>query len=339
MNLSYNDYLLDLINDLTNFDLFNNELKLNIYLTLIALSKGYYNEAKYQSDLDIVDDFLRKTNNLKVKIQLKRKEDEITDLINRLKDIYEKNSKLIDKFNYDKLSITTIIENRNPLEITNLIDKLTKEKINYHDNKDMYDNLRTKIISHIFSNNYNIIDNNTLVLNTPDNNDIVISLDIFYKVFDYLLDIDNYQETLNSNHTTSINDIINILTTKTINKETLIPIILTNIINKNIPNPDILDFSKFNINNIRITDLYSIAGNNQNYLNEKSAKWNKIYIPNSYLHQRIKEIIKVGTYYFKDNIFYIEELNNFKISINTDNMLDFLKNYLSLLTNKITINK
>ena len=339
MNLSYNDYLLDLINDLTNFDLFNNELKLNIYLTLIALSKGYYNEAKYQSDLDIVDDFLRKTNNLKVKIQLKRKEDEITDLINRLKDIYEKNSKLIDKFNYDKLSITTIIESRNPLEITNLIDKLTKEKINYHDNKDMYDNLRTKIISHIFSNNYNIIDNNTLVLNTPDNNDIVISLDIFYKVFDYLLDIDNYQETLNSNHTTLINDIINILTTKTINKETLIPIILTNIINKNIPNPDILDFSKFNINNIKITDLYSIAGNNQNYLNEKSAKWNKIYIPNSYLHQRIKEIIKVGTYYFKDNIFYIEELNNFKISINTDNMLDFLKNYLSLLTNKITINK
>ena len=73
MNLSYNDYLLNLTNN-TNIDELSNELKLNIYLTLIALSNYYYSEEKYQKNMDILEDFLRKTNNLKVKIQLKRKE-------------------------------------------------------------------------------------------------------------------------------------------------------------------------------------------------------------------------------------------------------------------------
>ena len=348
MNPSYNDYLLNLTND-TNVDELSNDLKLNIYLTLITLSNYHYSEKKYQENMNILEDFLRKTNNLKVKIQLKRKPEEIDELIKDLKDIYNRNTSLINKYNYDNLDIIGIIESKDATEITKLIDKLTKEKISYHNNKDMYDNLRKNIIANIFNNEYYIVDNNTLCIKDPNGNDIVVSLDIFYKIFDYLLDIDNYPQTLLNNeanrlHTILTANMIKVLTEKNIpSPNELIPIILTNIINKGITNPDTLDFSHFNIENIKITDLYSLAGSSKTYQNDKAAKWRNITIPNNYLYERIMNIIKEGTYYFKDDIFYLEKVNksvsDFRISISTDNLLAFLKAYLSLLTNETTYTK
>ena len=74
IDISYTNYLLNLLTNLANIDELNSELKLNIYLTLIALSNSYYSEEKYQENLLTIEDFLRKTNNLKVKIQLNKLE-------------------------------------------------------------------------------------------------------------------------------------------------------------------------------------------------------------------------------------------------------------------------
>ena len=347
-NTSYINYLLNLIQDSANLYDLSNELKLNIYITLIALSNSKYSEEKYQKELSIAEDFLRKTNNLKVKIQLKRKEKEINDLLINIKKIYEDNTNIINKYNPDKLDIIPIIESKNPSEITKLIDKLTKEKIHNLDNKDMFDNLRNKIINNIFNNEYHIEDNNTLYLDLS-NDSIVVSLDMFYQIFDYLLNIDNYPQPLlnttsNRMHTILSANIIKVLIDKQItSNETIIPIILTNIINKQVDNQNNIDYSNFFIDNIKITDLYKLAENKNHEDISKSAKWRKVIIPNEYMHERIKDISKDGTYYFKDDIFYMEKIidgtSDFKVSISKDNMLTFLKSYLESLTNKTTYTK
>ena len=349
IDISYTNYLLNLLANSANIDELNSELKLNIYLTLIALSNSYYSEEKYQENLLTIEDFLRKTNNLKVKIQLKRKPVEIDNLLKEIKEIYEKNTNLINKFNYDNLNIIDTLDSKDAKELTTLIDRLTKEKIHYHDNKDMFDNLRSKILDNIFTSNYFIKDNNKLYIKLKDNNDLVVSLDMFYQIFDYLLDIDNYPQPLLNNQSNRMHTILTANTIKVLidkqfeDKSILIPIVLTNLINMNIDNPNNLDFSSFTINNIKITDLYKLAENNQLVDGNKSAKWQKVIIPNDYLLDRIKDISKDGTYYIKDDIFYLEKIANktsdFKISISIDNMLNFLKSYLLTFENKTTYNK
>ena len=97
--LTYNDYLLNILDNYTNIDDINNQLKMNIYITLISLSNGFYNEENEQKKIDLIEDFSRKVNNLKVKIQLKRKEEEIDKLLDDIKVIYEENKELIEKYN------------------------------------------------------------------------------------------------------------------------------------------------------------------------------------------------------------------------------------------------
>ena len=340
---TYTEYLLSLMNNVT-IDELSHSLKLNIYLTLLALSNSYYSEEKYQEALSKVEDFLRKTNNLKVKIQLKRRDSEIEELIGSLKEMYNNNAELINKYNYDKLDIMDIIGRKDAAEITGLIDKLTREKNNSYDNKDMFDNLRMKIIGRIFNSKYYIMDNTTLCIKGEE--EVVVSLDMFYRIFDYLLNIDNYPQPLlntaaNRMHTVMIADVIKVLNERRIEDiKVLIPIVLTNIMNQDIANIDEMDFSHFNIDNIKITDLYALAENNQNINGDKSAKWRKIIIPNRYLYERIKEISSEGTYYFKDDILYLEKVNksisDFKISISNDNMITFLKTYLQFLKAETT---
>lgn len=342
--LTYNDYLLNILDNYTNIDDINNQLKMNIYITLISLSNGFYNEENEHKKIDLIEDFSRKVNNLKVKIQLKRKEEEIDKLLDDIKVIYEENKELIEKYNIIKLDIINIISSKQPKEITKIIDVLTKEKIKRIDNKVMYDNLRNSVINNIFNNNYHIMDN-TLYINAENTDDIVISLEIFYEVFDYLLDVYNYPQlfnnvTTNRNHTILVGDIIKFLSNGYIdNINTLIPIALTHTFMKNDINYE-LDMSKFKIDNIKITDLYKLAEENKELDPSKCAMWRKIIIPNSYLLNRVNEIIKKGTYYFQDDTFIMEDIVNkvsdFKISINKNDILTLVKKELSKMNKETT---
>ena len=65
-DITYTDYLTELLeNNITN----TNYLKLDLYLTLLSLNNNNYQEKTYQNELNIIEDFLRKINNLKEKIK------------------------------------------------------------------------------------------------------------------------------------------------------------------------------------------------------------------------------------------------------------------------------
>ena len=72
-NLSYNKYLIELMSNNILKQEFQNNLNINLYLTLLSLNNSNYKESIYLDEINIIEDFLRKINNLKVNIQLKRK--------------------------------------------------------------------------------------------------------------------------------------------------------------------------------------------------------------------------------------------------------------------------
>mgnify|MGYP004675126079 CR=1 FL=1 len=80
---TYQKFLLDILNSQENLydDTLETPLKLNIYLALLSLNNNNYKDEYFITEHEIIDNFLRKVNNLKVKIQLKRKEIEIDNLI------------------------------------------------------------------------------------------------------------------------------------------------------------------------------------------------------------------------------------------------------------------
>ena len=327
------NYLLKLLNheDLTRE--FHNEIKVSLYLTLLSLYNNNYQENIYNNEINIIEDYLRKINNLKVKIQLKRKPEEIDNLLNEIKELTINNETIIKKYNKENVDIISVLDTKDPKEITPLIDKLTKVKINKQEKKTYYDNLRKHIIDNIYINN-NYIEDNTLYIG----NDIAISLDDFYEVFDYLLTKDNYKNVYLNNETNIsrdniINNIIDSINNNAFLNDEVIPVVLTTLLINEVSNYEEIDMSKFNIDNIKITDLYSFAGTNNELNNDKLAKWRKVSIPNSYLYQKIKELVNKGMYYFKDNKFILENINNgisdFKISINISDMYEFLKDSIN----------
>lgn len=322
LDIDYQNYLTNLLD---NKPLDNNQLVFDIYLTLLALNNNHFDEKKYQNEINILEDFLRKVNNLKVKIQLKRKQEEIDKLLIEIKTIYEQNKNLIDKYNQENIDIITTLESKDPIDITNIIDKLTKLKLTKLAKKEMHDKLRKEIINNIFNTDYYINDNAFYM------NDIALPLSEFYEIFDYLLDINNYKQTysneaINLSRSNLINELIN----KIKNNQELsnyLPVILTSLFTKDINSEDI-DTSKFNIDNIKISELYSFANNND-LDNTKNAKWKKVIIPNDYLYQKIKIMVTSGMYYFKNNIFTMELINDFKISILVDDLIIFIKENIS----------
>ncbi len=329
--ISYNGYLLDLLdNNSTKYD-YSNEFKLNLYITLLSLNNSNYHESIYLEEINTLEDFLRKVNNLKVKIQLKRKEIEIDELISVISAIYNSNQVIIDKYNKEHIDITSILDSKDPKELTTLIDKLTKEKMIAIDNKE-HDDIKRNLISYSILNNRYRLKDNTIYIESE--NQIEISLDEFFRIFEYLLYIKNYpkiysNEETNNMHISLITNIIDYLNTEILNDNNIIPIILTYIVLNDIPNYEMIDTSYFNIENIKITDLYSLANHKKD--NENTAKWKNIYIPNSYLYQRIKEMTLNGNYYFKDNNFILDNIVNFKITISIDNMKEFLRANLNNL--------
>ena len=334
VDLSYNKYLIELM---TNNELkreYQNNFNINLYMTLLALNNANYKESMYQEELNIIEDFLRKINNLKVKIQLKRKESEIDELLDIIKKIYQNNNKIIDRYNKEHINIIDVLNIKNTKQLTNLLDKLTKVKMNLISNKPKYDNIRNELINNISKYNYYIKDNNITI------NNITISLTDFYEIFSYLLNIKNYKDTYpsqenNELHKQLIEKIINLINSKSNLNSEIIPIVLTNLLPKKIPNYETISTSNFSIDNIKITDLYSLANTNNNITNMNTAKWQKILIPNEYLYNKIKEIVSKGMYYFKEDNFIIENIENttsdFKVSISINNIKSFLKDNLERL--------
>ena len=333
MDLSYNETLLKLLNNDKDNIVFTDKLLVNIYFTLLSLNNNYYNEEIYTNELNTIEDFLRKINNLKVKIQLKRKDTEITKLHNEIKEIYNTQKKLIDNYNINNLDILKQIDTLEPNTLTNLIDNLTKEKLKRVNHQEYYKKIRNEILKTNLTNSY-YIDNDVLFIK---NSNINIHLDDFYTIFSYLLNIDNYPKKYSSVKTNAsylkiVNDLIELITKKVLpTTNTLIPIILTYLSEENI-DYQVLNTSNFNILNIKITDLYSFA---KNETNMKTAKWKNISIPNEYLYHKIKEITIKGMYYYDGDNFIIENIENnisdFKISINTNDMQAFLKENINTL--------
>ena len=321
IDMTYNEYLIKLLDNTSDSLTYNDNLKLDIYLTLLSLNNHNYSDKLYQNEISIIEDFLRKVNNLKVKIQLKRKTEEIDSLLSDIKNIYQNNKVIINKYNPDNDEIITIIVSKEPNLITNLIDKLTKNKILTIENKPYYDNLRNQVLDNIFITNH-YLENNIVHIG----NDITINDYEFYKVFEYLLDINNYEanylneEINNLNREITINLIAYLTKFEPLNN--YLPVVLTYIFTNDYYSESI-DMSKFNIDNIKITELYSFA--NSKSITNNNAKWKNVIIPNDYLYQKIKLMVNNGKYYFKNNIFIMEIINDFKISIITEDLINFLK--------------
>ena len=159
---TYQQFLLDILNSQENLydNTLETPLKLNIYLALLSLNNNNYKDEYFTIEHEIIDNFLRKVNNLKVKIQLKRKETEIDNLIKDIMNIYQENTLIINKYNRENLNIESIIDSKEPESITNLIDKLTRIKIHKLDSKENYDSERIKIINNIFKIDINYKDFN-----------------------------------------------------------------------------------------------------------------------------------------------------------------------------------
>lgn len=341
--VSYNQLLLELLNSQEIININNSNLKLNIYLTLLSLSNNSYKKSIYEKEHMFIEKFLRKTNNIKIKIQLKRKEEEINKLIDEILELYKNNSNIISKYNKEYLDIENIINSRNAQDITIVIDKLTKEKMLKDDNKEEYDNLRKIISSSVLESNYHIEDNLLFIVPKDKEEHIQISLDKFYEIFEYLLNIDTYEQILSNTKTNRLRTILiaNMIKLAMSNEENdknlIIPITLTYLLSKPISNYIDIDSSSFNIENIKITELYSLASleNQANNNNNNTAKWKKIMIPNEYLLEKINEIVKKGMYYFEDDKFILENIENnisdFKLSIEINQIIKMLKEIITKL--------
>ena len=324
-SLTYNELLLKLLDNNKDRHLFNDTLLVNIYITLLSLNNHYYSEDMYMKELDIIEDFLRKINNLKVKIQLKRKQEEIDTLVNEIKEIYNSNKRLIDNCNKEGLNVVKELETNNPVNLTSLIDDLTKEKIHRVSINHEDAEKREAIIDMLPNSKYHL-DNGTLYIGE----DFSIKLEDFYIIFSYLLNSNNYAERygndkINESYMKLLNNLIDLVVKRKLpTDETIIPIVLTYLIAQDIDYLS-LTTNKFNILNIKITDLYSFAKNEGN---KETAKWKNISIPNEYLCNKIKEIISKGMYYYQNEEFIIENITNhgsdFKISINTLDMKEYL---------------
>ena len=339
---SYIEFLLQLLNNEENIDIeeYKEELIVNLYLTLLSLSNLEYTDDISKKEQLEISDFLRRLNNLKVKIQLKRKPSETTAFAKSLIDKYYEKVNVLSIYIKDGLELEETINTMDTQKLTNLIDNLTKEKMFKEENQEEYNNKRNELVKLLPINNYYIKNNELYVKNNETYFELSVSE--FINAFDYLLNTDNYSQTYQNKtnqmaHDLITNNIINILLKNDIKSENLdqilIPMILTYTLSFDITKNCDLDTSKFNIENIKINELYSLANQEQNQESiSKTPKWRNISIPNEYLLQKLKEMITHGMYYFKDDSFILEHIDknvsDFKISIKTEQIKPLLKTIL-----------
>ena len=396
VNKSYIAFLLQLINREENIDInkYQDELIVNLYLTLLSLSNLEYNEDIEEKEKSEISDFLRKLNNLKVKIQLKRKPSETNKLAEEIINQYYENINILSIYIKDGIELENIINTMDAKSLTKLIDTVTKNKMNKEDRKIERNRKRSELVKLLPTAEY-YINNSTIYIknnkqseeniekineeniqeiqeenigkeklkeniqeieNKTDNEIEIetqneeskpeyeeIKLEYFIEMFSYLLNPDNYRKTYKNKsnqktHDLIISNIIKILldnkiTIEELNK-ILVPILLTYSLSLKVEECNNLDTSEFNIENIKINELYSFAKQEDNNQSTKMTKWHNITIPNEYLLEKIKEMIKRGMYYHKEDTFVLEHIENnasdFRISIKTDRIEQFLKNILEV---------
>lgn len=235
---------------------------------------------------------------------------------NKKEDIELQNDKLIETKQDDTTTINTIIHNTMELEKIDINDNNNEDKIT---NIDIENAEQPKQNSNIYEE---------------------ITIKDFIEMFSYLLNQDNYKKTYKNKsnqktHDLIVSNIIKILLDNKITKEEinkiLVPILLTYILSLNMKKYNNIDTSEFNIENIKINELYSLAAT-QTESNDKTTKWRNISIPNEYLLNKLREMISLGMYYHKDDTFFLEHVENntsdFKISIKIEPMKQFLKTIL-----------
>jgi len=432
VNKSYIQFLLQLLNNDEKIDIEKNQegLIVNLYLTLLSLSNLEYSDDIDEKEKETISDFLRKLNNLKVKIQLKRKVAETNKLAKEIITKYYENINILSIYIKDGIELENTINSMDAKSLTKLIDSITKDKMNKEYNKTERNAKRKELVKLLPTNEYyiengiiyiknnqelpdenninnvkesfnelnkakientkedielkseetieirkddattiNTIIHNTIELEKIDINDEhinekniketiaiekendratkkndniyeVITIKDFIEMFNYLLNQDNYKKTYKNKsnqktHDLIVSNIIKILLDNKITKEELnkilIPILLTYILSLNMKKCNNIDTSEFNIENIKINELYSLA-TSQTETNVKTTKWRNISIPNEYLLDKLREMIRMGMYYHKDDTFFLEHVENntsdFKISIKIEQIKQFLKTIL-----------
>ena len=350
VNKKYIKFLIKLLkkeentNEKIDIEKYQEELIVNLYLTLLSLSNLEYTEDIDQKEKEQISDFLRKLNNLKVKIQLKRKPTETNKLAEELITQYYENINILSIYIKDGVELENIINTMDAKSLTSLIDKVTKNKMDKEDHKAEINEQRNELKELLFNKPYYIKDNK-FIIDTKE-----YTINEFTDIFNYLLNPDNYlkiyKNKLNQkNREQIISNITKILISNDINYEEiskiLIPIILTYTLSLDIKNKEELDTSEFNIENIKINELYSLASKVQDTTeeNNRTTKWRNIIIPNEYLLEKINNIVRKGMYYYKDDNFILEYLENntsdFKVSIKIDKLKEMLKN---ILENELNFN-
>ena len=337
INNTYQELLLDLLNETNNYTIDNNnsELIINLYLTLLSLSNLEFNEEINQKEKTEIEDFLRKLNNIKVKIQLKRKQDEINKLSQELINQYYENINILSIYIPDGIALEKVINSMDAKEITKLIDSVTKDKMNKNYNQETRDKRRDELMKLLPYAKY-YIENDIIYIQNDDTYEEICIKD-FIEMFSYLLNPDNYKKIYSNqqsqnNHDLIIANIIKLLIVQDKKKEeidkVLYPMILTYILPIDLNNIESLDTSHFKVENIKITELYSFASKEHSEVNSKTSKWRNISIPNEYLINKLKDMIAKGMYYYHNNSLVFEHIDNrvsdFKVSIEIENIKQLL---------------
>ncbi len=312
-----------------NFNNIDNN-KVLLYITLIFLNNDNYSIDNMKKEISETKLVLTKLNNLKVKIQLKRKQKEIDEVVDSIKKYVDSSWNYVSCYIKDKDELFQIVDSLDAKKITDYIDRVTKREMEVSENLEDISNKRNNIINLIKNNPFDIV-NNKLIIEDYD-----IELDDFYLLFDYLLNTNNYADlykSVNSNENRKyiIEKIISCINHQISETEKIIiPVALTCLLNSF--DCYTINTSDFEIENIKISDLYSLA--NQKCIDKNTSKWKNIAIPNTYLFDKMKEIICNGMYYYKDKKFVLELVSNkisdFKVSIDIDKMKLFLKNTINI---------
>jgi len=329
----YTDTLRQLLSNKT-ISMIDDRIRVNLYVTLLSLNDNKYTLLNIMEESKEIKLLLTKLNNLKVKIQLKRKQKEIDDLAEDIKRIYDVKRKLLLNYIDDREELFRIIDTRDAKEITKYIDKVTKVEIVKTDRMDERNDLREKVLDLILKNVYQVNDQTICISGCQEK--VKILINDFFDIFNYLLNIDNYDNiyklnSSNDSHREIINDIIKVIRLEDCNCESLKKIVIPMILTYMLPSLDeTIKTADFVIENIKISDLYSMAKNNSQ--NKDTARWKNVQISNEYLFKKIAEMVNRGMYYYQDNKFILELVDNkisdFKVSIEIDKMISFLNDNL-----------
>ena len=332
----YTDILRQLLNN-KKFNKIDNQILVNLYVTLLSLNDNKYTLLNIMEESKEIKLLLTRLNNLKVKIQLKRKQNEIDDLAVNIKKNYEEKEKLLLNYIDSKEELYRVIDSRDAKIITGYIDKVTKMEMKNTMMMDERNELRERVLELIIKNVYQV--NEQMICINGIDNEVKITIDEFLDIFNYLLNINNYDNiyklnSSNDSHREIIKEIIKVIRKENSEEDrqkVVIPMALTYMLPK-------LDkkikTSDFTIENIKISDLYSMAKNN-NEEDEDSPRWKNVKISNDYLFKKLGEMINRGMYYYQDDKFILELVDNkisdFKVSIKIDKMINFLNDNLECL--------